>query len=125
VIYKLPDSLAEPDTTRLGRFYASSEDGPIASLDWAMIEIESHLKIFNHVMLAYPSRIGRKQSVETKVTTCTGVSGVLTSTMSPNPILLKLPDSQRLQEVWVVRIDGDLSKSGANQKEGSYQNRCE
>jgi hypothetical protein len=44
------------------------------------------------------------------VRTCAGASGMLTGNLSCNMNLLKLPGCQTLQEVWVVRLDGNLSK---------------
>jgi len=108
--------------SKVGRLCASSvDDGPIESLDWAMIEIDPTFQKFNEVELLYPRRIGRKQKHETKVRTCTGTSGMLTGTMSANPTLLRLPGSQAFQEVWVVRLDGELSKLNTDQ--GAYRDR--
>jgi hypothetical protein len=89
---------------------SSVRNGLIESLDWAMVEIDLPLQKFNEVELLYPRRIGIKQKYETRVRTCTGTTGMLTGTMSPNPMLLMLPCSQKFQEVWVVRLDGELSK---------------
>ena len=107
--------------SKVWRLHATSADGPVKSLDWAMIEIDPTSQILNEVVLLYPGRIGSKQSDETKVMTCTGVTGMLTGTMSANPTLLKLPGSQTLQEVWVVRFDRQLSKLNVDQE--AYKDR--
>jgi hypothetical protein len=80
------------------------------SLDWAMIEIDPTFQGLDRIRRLYPRQIGKKPHVEIKINTCTGASGILTGTMSANPTLLKLPGVQTLQEVWVVRLDGELSK---------------
>jgi hypothetical protein len=105
------DPPAPQDMSSFGKLYATSEDGSLPSLDWALIEVDSEFQKQDIILRPFPKRIGRKQLVETKVRTWTGSVGMMTGTLSANGSLLKVPGSQNFQEVWIVRLDGPLSKS--------------
>ena len=98
---------------------ASSWKNDMIGLDWALIRANSPLpQILNEVIIKKNDetltinieKIADEGPVARNIVAITG-NGHLNGLMSPSPIFMMTPYSERFQELWTVRLAGDVCKS--------------
>ena len=112
------DNAGEPYIV-LGDLFMSSLGRPCASLDWALIEIKdlAFLRAYEEHLLSTdtnkpfesPKRIGNLGSDNVHILAMTGSSGLLSGTLSGSPTFKTSPGCHTFQEVWTVRLEGNIS----------------
>jgi hypothetical protein len=95
----------------------SSNLGKELGLDWAMLKIggpsitNDASSVTNRWLgnVALPREVSSRPLKETEVIVVTGHSGVLTGRLSPSIIMIRLSPGSKYQEVWGVRLSGNIS----------------
>ena len=95
---------------------ASSLNNGMIGLDWALIRASSPLpQILNQVPIKMNAnkikKIADEGPVARNIVAITGTNGLLNGLMSPSPIFMMIPYSEHFQELWRVRLAGDVCKS--------------
>jgi hypothetical protein len=95
---------------------ASSLNNGMIGLDWALIRASSPLpQILNEVPIKRNAinieKIADEGPVARNIVAITGTNGLLNGLMSPSPIFMMIPHSEHFQELWTIRLTGDVCKS--------------
>jgi hypothetical protein len=99
---------------------ASSWKNDMIGLDWALIRAVSPLpQILNEVIIKKNDetltinieKVADEGPVARNIVAITGMNGLLNGLMSPSPIFMMTPYSEHFQELWTIRLAGDVCKS--------------
>jgi hypothetical protein len=95
----------------------SSTSGKDLGLDWAMLKIDGPSitndasSVTNRWLgsVTLPRKVSSRPLKETEVIVVTGHSGVLTGRLSPSITMMRFSPGSKFQEVWGVRLSGNIS----------------
>jgi hypothetical protein len=103
------------DSVVVGRLLSPIDSQARPSLDYALIEIDPNFRDFSQLPLEGESDLPYihprgfvRSPQDTEVVSLSGSAGLLKGTMSGTATYRSLPGSQEIQELWTVRLTGNL-----------------